>query len=115
MNESNWAIRKIRKGGRVKIGGHWWEPDNRFKPYDGRLDGMILVFGRYKDYSAKNRYMNLLDMWGTKKMWDTSKKEDLTEYNAAWDEFIKNFDEAETDGAYHDYWGFWKQVGTQNK
>ena len=47
-----WYIRKIRKGGWVKIAGKWWHPaDDKF-PYDGRLDGLTGCFGMYIDYVA---------------------------------------------------------------
>lgn len=45
-----WFTRKIRKGGRVKIAGHWFKPSSRWDsllPYDGRLDGLTAVFATY--------------------------------------------------------------------
>ena len=111
MNESKWAKRKIRKGGRVKIGGYWWEPDKRFKQYDGRLDGMIYVFGRYRDYSTPNGYINLLDMWGTKEKFDAVTKNYEKLYEALWNYSPEAV--VERDGQAHLPWTFWHQVGTQ--
>ena len=86
MNEDKWVVRKIRKGGRVKIGGYWWVPDTRFMKYDGRLDGMTFVFGRYRDYSIPKGYINLLAMWGTKEASDAIKSGNEKEYHRLWNE-----------------------------
>lgn len=111
MNESHWAVRKIRKGGRVKIGGRWWEPDNRFKQYDGRLDGMTYIFGRYRDYSTPNGYINLLDMWGTLELWKAMKSNNEDLIDKLWNEAPDAVPD-ETGQRYYN-WAFWKQVGTQ--
>jgi hypothetical protein len=103
MNEDKWATRKIRKGGRVKIGGYWWVPDARFMKYDGRLDSMVFVFGRYKDYSG---YINLLNMWGTKETSDAIKSGNEKEYHRLWKESPAWV--VGKDGVSYDPWCFWK-------
>ena len=59
---SKWAIRTIRKGGRVKIGGGWYHVSEKHQPYDGRLDGMRYVFGRYH---ASKGWEPFVFLWGT--------------------------------------------------
>jgi len=52
MSIRRWAVRTIRHG-RVKIGRLWFRPSEQFLKYDGRLDGLRYMFGRYitgKDY-----------------------------------------------------------------
>jgi len=46
-NEKHFAIRKVRPGGRVKIGGYWYRPMSHHLAYDGRMDGYTYLFGRY--------------------------------------------------------------------
>lgn len=64
-----WFVRKIRKGGRVKIGGKWYRVVASGKgaiPYDGRLDGMFYLFARYKEYPVflSERYKDFIYCWG---------------------------------------------------
>lgn len=63
-NEKKWAFRKIRKGGRVKIGGVWWKPWEHHLKYDGRLDGLDYLFARYDNWNGK--HLPFLNLWGTK-------------------------------------------------
>ncbi len=65
MNESKFVLRRIRKGGFVKVGGKWFHPEERFLKYDGRLDGMVYGFGRYWQ---GGEYLPFLDCWGTEQM-----------------------------------------------
>lgn len=66
MNETVWAIRKVRTGGRVKIGGQWFRPSETYAPYDGRLDGLTYAFGRYftGSISGRREYMPYVNCWG---------------------------------------------------
>ena len=54
------VLRKIRNGGRVKIKGKWYYPNEHFMKYDGRLDGLRMVFGVY-EWRGEWR----VDLWGT--------------------------------------------------
>jgi len=40
-------MRKIRPGGRVKIAGHWYHPEEKSVKYDNRLDGFYAYFAAY--------------------------------------------------------------------
>lgn len=63
MNESKFALRKIRNG-RVKIGGRWFVPSERFKKYDGSLDGLVFAFGRYPKFNGSAEYEDFIELWG---------------------------------------------------
>ena len=58
-----WFIRTIRKG-RVKITGVTYAPDETHMAYDGRLDGLQFLFGRYRGVVP-----GLLALWGTEAAW----------------------------------------------
>ena len=57
---ANIVLRKIRHG-RVKIGHKWFRPSEKWMEYDGRLDGMVYGFGRYRD---ENGYTDYVCLWG---------------------------------------------------
>lgn len=66
-----WFVRKIRKGGRVKIAGKWYRVacnnnDPNTFPYDGRLDGKFYLFGRYKKPTmfGEEGYEDHVFCWG---------------------------------------------------
>ena len=101
MNESRWARRRIRKGGRVKVGGKWYRPESQHMKYDGRLDGMMYVFGRYRQ--CNGGYLPLLDMWGTLQMYQAAtdpKREE--EYKRLWNNMLEVVDG-------HLPWVFWHE------
>lgn len=107
MNESKWAIRKIRKGGRIKVGGKWYVPDKRFMKYDGRLDGLTYVFGRYLNYEPHRytgKYMPLLDMHGTLEMWKAGKDPNRIE---EFKRLFHNDPQIMEDGVMP--WGWWHE------
>lgn len=61
----HWATRKV-KNGKVKINGRYFAPEEKYQPYDGRFEGMRLVFGLYW-----NPYGNMMDyvyLWGTEEL-----------------------------------------------
>ena len=60
-NEKRWAKRKIRTGGRVKIGGYWYRPSEQYREYDGRLDGEYMLFARYMTGDKREPFLSL---WG---------------------------------------------------
>lgn len=62
MNEKHWAVRRVRKGGLVKIGCKWYHPEEQFLKYDGRLDGLEYAFGRYFQC---DKYLPFIACWGT--------------------------------------------------
>ena len=57
------VTRTIRHG-KVKIGGDWYAPDERFAKYDGRLDGLRYCFGRYPRYED-NTFEPFVYLWGS--------------------------------------------------
>ena len=70
------VLRKIRYG-RVKIGGHWYRPSKKRIEYDGRLDGMVFAFGRYRNGGEYNT--EFVSLWGPEQHYresDTDKWED---------------------------------------
>jgi hypothetical protein len=58
---SKWAMRTVRDG-KVRIGGVDYRPNETHRPYDGRLDGMRFLFGRYFTGSKIEPFVSL---WGT--------------------------------------------------
>lgn len=62
-------IRKIHKGGRIRMLGKWWHVSEQHMPYDGRLDGMHFVFGLYENrgetYDPPRDYLPFAALWGT--------------------------------------------------
>ncbi len=70
-----WNLRKIRQG-RVKIGGKWFRPDETHMKYDGRLDGMVYLFGLYKSNP------DLAALWGTERAYRAKTDE---EYKHEWE------------------------------
>jgi len=46
QNKKAWVTRTIRNG-RVKINGEYYRPSEK-SGYDGRLDGMVFLFGLYR-------------------------------------------------------------------
>jgi len=61
MHKQRFVLRKIRNG-RAKIKGIWFVPDERGKPYDGRLDGMVFAFGLY--YVGDRWNDEFVYLWG---------------------------------------------------
>lgn len=53
-----WVVRTVRNG-RVKIDGKWYAPDEHHVPYDGRLDGLRMNFGRYRRGDGYLPFVNL--------------------------------------------------------
>ena len=64
MNENRQVIRTV-KNGSVRIYGKDYQPDGQHMPYDGRLEGVRLVFGRYKIAFV---YEPFVSLWGTEEM-----------------------------------------------
>ena len=62
MSSKKWAERTV-KHGRVRIFGHDYAPDERHMKYDGRLDNLRLLFGRYID--GPDDFKPFVYMWGT--------------------------------------------------
>ena len=59
------VTRTIRKG-RVKIGKQWYAPSNQHMQYDGRLDGLRYIFGRYYRWgSLDNSFEPFVFLWGS--------------------------------------------------
>lgn len=58
-----WFIRTVHKG-RVKIMNTIYAPDEMHMAYDGRLDGLRFLFGRYRHYGLLGS-PRLLALWGT--------------------------------------------------
>ena len=74
---SNWAIRTIRVGGRVKIGTRWYRVSEKHQPYDGHLDGMRYAFGRY--HTGK-RWEPFVFLWGTEESYHAIARGEDFEY-----------------------------------
>lgn len=62
------VIRTVIKG-RVKVDGAYYRPNERHRPYDGRLDGLRFAFGRYRKYDGSSDYENFVSLWGTEHQW----------------------------------------------
>ena len=58
-----WFIRTVHKG-RVRIMNTIYAPDETHMAYDGRLDGLRFLFGRYRYYGTPGS-PRLLALWGT--------------------------------------------------
>ncbi len=52
-------VRTVRHG-RIKLGNQWWVPDERYRAYDGRLDGQRFFFMQCPAEAAQ-----LVVLWGT--------------------------------------------------
>lgn len=61
-----WHVRMIRNG-RVRIMGHEWAPSEEYLAYDGRLDGLRMMFGTYAclDSVGAVYFERFMEMWGT--------------------------------------------------
>ena len=57
------VVRTIRNG-RVKIGGKWYAPFDKWMKYDGRLDGMRYAFARYW-HGKGGEVEPFISLWGT--------------------------------------------------
>jgi hypothetical protein len=57
------VVRTVR-GGRVKIGGHWYVPRQHHQAYDGTLDGRRYLFGRYWSPWLPEKYEPFVSLWG---------------------------------------------------
>lgn len=64
MNGKRWAIRTVRNG-RVKIGGRYYRPQERYFAYDGRCEGHRFLFGRYPAPWLPGGYEPHVCLWGT--------------------------------------------------
>lgn len=71
-----WAIRTVRDG-RVKIGGRVYRPQGHHLAYDGRLDGVRFLFGRYAAPWKPGGWEPFVCLWGTEKAYLSGKDEDL--------------------------------------
>lgn len=62
-----WAVRTI-KNGEVRISGVTYRPEAIHMPYDGRLDGLRMAFGRYwvgqHEMTLRNG-LRFVSLWGT--------------------------------------------------
>lgn len=58
--KQEWVYRTVR-GGRVRVKGVWYRPESLFMEYDGRLEGIRMVFVRYQ---CGRGWLPLLGMWG---------------------------------------------------
>lgn len=76
-NEEKWAIRRVRPGGRVKVGGHWYKVDETHLTYDGRLDGRRMAFGRYRGNDDYEPYLYM----GTE---DKAERPDVVDGHLNW-------------------------------
>lgn len=61
---SNFVTRTVRKG-TVKIGGKVFRPQTEYMIYDGRLDGLRMVFGRYNDPGIAEGWKPFVSLIGT--------------------------------------------------
>jgi hypothetical protein len=59
--KSKWVRRKVREG-RIVIDKEWYVPSDKHLKYDGRLDGLSYVFGRYRDGDG---WLDYVYMWGS--------------------------------------------------
>lgn len=64
MSEKRFAIRTV-KNGTVRIAGVTYRPEGEHLPYDGRLDGLRLAFGRYVAAWLPGGYEPFVSLWGT--------------------------------------------------
>ena len=63
----HFAIRKVRDG-KVRIRHRYYVPDDKYMEYDGRLEGVELVFGLYWYPLPDGRWQSksFVFLWGTK-------------------------------------------------
>ena len=73
MSKPRFAIRTIRNG-RVKIFHRWFEPQEKWEEYDGRLEGLRYAFGLY--YNPHYPYVNPTEsmepyvyLWGSEEQY----------------------------------------------
>ena len=70
--KARWVNRTC-KNGRVKINGRYFAPSQAFAEYDGRFEGMRLVFGLYFDNLPDTKIETMVDfvyLWGTEAYYD---------------------------------------------
>jgi hypothetical protein len=74
LTTTDWAIRRI-DGPSVEVEGVIYTVDDNSFPYDGRLDGMWMAFGRYVTYPGDARaigpqnHLPILSLWGLAHVW----------------------------------------------
>jgi hypothetical protein len=71
VSRPRFALRTIR-GGRVRINGVTFAPNEHHRPYDGRLDNLRMVFGLYYGPPGYQAYresdgwnVSFVCLWGT--------------------------------------------------
>ncbi len=97
-----WILRTVRHG-RVKIGGHWYRPSEIHERYDGRMDGLRFLFGRY--WNGRTGWEPFVNLWGTEHEYKCLHF--LDEPNTCPECKIKPY---EAEGVLP--WGFWNQEPT---
>lgn len=58
---NKWVMRTVRNG-KVKVGGKFYEPRDPHVPYNGELEGLRFMFGRY---FVGNKVEPFISLWGT--------------------------------------------------
>lgn len=61
---SKFVVRTVRNG-QVVIGKKIYRPRSDYKAYDGRLDGLRMIFGRYRAPWLPDGYEPFVSLWGT--------------------------------------------------
>lgn len=97
MGRPNFAVRTIRDG-KVRIFGRDFAPEQRHRPYDGRLDGMRYAFGLY--YGPGDERLPHVALWGSEEAYKLAPHATEEEFAAVW-----NADPQIVDGFYP--WHFW--------
>jgi len=64
MRETNFAVRTVRQGA-VRIGKRLFKVSEQHMKYDGRLEGLRFVFGRYPKIGSPGEYALFVCLWGT--------------------------------------------------
>jgi len=59
--DRGWEVRTVRNGA-VCIAGKTYRPEQHHLAYDGRLDGLRCLFGRYWEI---DHYLPFVNLWGT--------------------------------------------------
>ena len=105
VTTKNGAVRKI-KNGRVKIAGKYYEPQRTYQQYDGRLDGLWYLFGRYND-TSKVVLIGSLDFIRFCEENEELSDGELSRY------FNEQPELVEVLGVKGLPWQFWREVGSE--
>lgn len=102
-------VTRTVKNGRVKIGGKYFAPRTNHLPYDGRLDGMRLIFVLYRypgqtGFSYRRKHcQRQVWLWGTEEM-----------AKASHQRYLELWDENPCIVSGHFPWDFWDMEGDLN-